>query len=64
MPQREAVAHRRAVVEHIERVAFEPELFDQLFHNVGQVLESVGEILMTRHTALAEAGIVGRHHVE
>jgi hypothetical protein len=64
MPQREAVAHRRAVVEDIERVAFEPKLFDQLFHNVSQGLESVGEALMIRRAALAEAGIVGRHHVE
>jgi hypothetical protein len=54
----------RPALHHVKRVISESQFLDTLFHNVGEVLKGVNEILMARHTALAEAGIVGRHHVK
>jgi hypothetical protein len=49
----------RPALHHVKRVIGESQFLDTLFHNVGEVLKGVNEILMARHAALAEAGIVG-----
>ena len=64
MSQREAITDRCPVIHHVDRVPGESKFIDQRFHHVGQVFETVVKIIMTRHTALAEPGIVGCHYVE
>ncbi len=64
MPSEDAEANRAAVVLHVETESIEAELDQQPLHDLGQVIEGVGEFRGVRHVGVAEAGIVRRDHVE
>ncbi len=62
MGQGEPQAHRRAVVEDVERVRAEPERFREAVDHGGEAVERVAEVFASGHPRLAEAGQVGRDH--
>ena len=64
MLERKPIADWRAVVHQIDRIVLDAELRQQAVDDVGIVAESVGESLVIRHGALAEARIVWRDHME
>ncbi len=62
--QREPEAHGRAVVEHVERVAMQPERVGEAFDHLGEVVEAVREGRPRGRLGEAEARQVGRDDVE
>jgi hypothetical protein len=57
-------ANRRAVVEVVDREAFQANDFREAVNDAGDVVECVGELGPRRHLRLAEAWQVGRDDVE
>lgn len=64
MLESEAKAGRRAVVEDVDGELFQADLLGELTHDLGQMIEGVGEALVIRRVGKAEAGQVGRDNVK
>src|SRR5216684_6837245 len=62
--QRETVSDGRTVIHYVERVLVKFQLFGELIHDIGVVPECVWKLLVIRHAALPEAGIVRGYNVE
>jgi hypothetical protein len=60
MRQRHAEANRAAVILHVEGVARNSQCLSEVIHDLGDVIESVGELFRIRPIAVAEARIIGR----
>jgi len=63
MGQGHAKTHGAAVILHVKRVAREPECFREVIHNLGVVVERIGEFLRVRPIAVSEARVIGRDQV-
>ena len=64
MLERKPIADWRAVIHEIDRIVLDAELRQQAVDDVGIMAERVGESLVIRRGALAEAGIVWRDDME
>ena len=62
--KRDAESGRRAVVENVDGEFFQAELLDEIAHDLGNILEGVGEAFVIRRVGEAEAGQIGRDDVE
>ena len=58
--ERKPIADRRAVIHEVDRIGLDAELSQQAVDDVGIMTEGVGEGLVIRRGALAEARIVRR----
>ena len=55
--------HGAAVILHIKRVVRDAQRFGEVVHDLGVVIERVGELLRVRPVAVAKARVVGRDEV-
>src|SRR5712671_1859895 len=58
--QRHPKAHGAAIVLHVERIARKPECFGEALHDLGAVVERIGEFFWIRPVAVSETGVVRR----
>ncbi len=63
MGERQAKPHGAAVILHVQRVAREPDRFAEVIHDLGVVVERVGECFRVRPVAVSEAWVIGRDQV-
>lgn len=59
MRQGHAKANRPAVVLHVKGVAREPERFGEVIHDLGDMIERIGEFFRVRPVAVSEARVIG-----
>ena len=60
MSQGHAKTNRAAVILHVKGIARESECFGKMIHDLGIVIERVGEFLRVRPVAMSEARIIWR----
>jgi hypothetical protein len=64
MRQSEPEAYRSAIVLQLQRVALKMKRLREAFHNLGDVIERIGELLRRRPVAVSESRIVGRNQMK
>ena len=64
VPRRQPEARRRAIVEHIDREAIEPDDLSEAVDDPRDIVECVSELAAVRHVGLAEPGKIGRDDVK
>ena len=61
MGQGHAKPDRSTVILDVERVVVEPKCFGEAVHDLGTVIECVGEFFRVRPAAVSKAGVIGRY---
>jgi hypothetical protein len=63
MGQGHAKTHGASVILHVKRVAREAESFGEMIHDLGVVIEGIGEYFWVRPVAVSETRVIGRDKV-